>query len=72
MAGLTFRFHTIRATIASMAAEINKTTRDRRIVFGPGFPAGPHLEATTVLVNQQTLADINAAWNEEGSEHATE
>lgn len=73
MAGLTFRFHTIRATIANVAAEINKTTRERRIVFGPGFPIPPahHAEATAVLVNQQTLDDINVAWGE-GSEHAPE
>jgi hypothetical protein len=71
MTGLTFRFHTIRATVASVAAEISKTTRERRIVFGPGFPSRVPLEATTVFVNPQTLQGIQA-WGEEESENATE
>lgn len=71
MAGLTFRFHTIRATIASVAAEISKTTRERRIVFGPGFPSRVPVEATAVLANPRTLQDIQA-WGDEESENATE
>lgn len=72
MAGLTFRFSTIRASVASVATEINRTTRERRILFGPGFHSGTPRAATAVLVDQQTLDDIQE-WGEEGSQqHATE
>ena len=70
---LDIAFTTIRASVASVAEEIKKTTADTRIIFGPGFVPPPHpLAATATLVNPQTLADIQQAWGSEGLEHATE
>jgi|JI9StandDraft_1071089.scaffolds.fasta_scaffold59307_3 hypothetical protein len=58
MTVLTFPFRTIRARIAAAAAEIDKTMMEKRIVFGPGWPIRSPIEQTAVLVNQQTMADL--------------
>lgn len=71
MAGLTFRFHTIRAAVAGVAAEIGKTARERRILFGPGFQPCRAIESRAVFVDPQTFDEI-MAWGKEGAEHAAE
>ena len=62
MTTISFKFTTIRARVHAVAVQLNGVINARRIPFGPGF----HPEATAVLVNPQTLADIQA-WGDEAN-----
>lgn len=60
---ITIPFTTIRAKVAAVAKDLNGVIAERRVPFGPGFRP----EATSVLVNPQTMQDIQQAWGEDSA-----